>query len=106
MHDTITSFYFPQELPQQETAITASLYPAHALSTAGPKVRVFSEWYSEFRSKFPRKYRGDEICSKRLNSGYIEIIIPNWIQSLGVTFLVTKQLRYLVKSVHLCPGNK
>lgn len=38
MHDTITSLYFPQELPQEETAVTAFLYPTHSLCTAGPKV--------------------------------------------------------------------
>lgn len=69
--------------------------PTHALSTAGTKFWVLSEWYSEV----PKKCRGNE----RLHSDCTEIIIPNWIQSLGVIFLVTEYLLYLVRSMHLCP---
>lgn len=107
IHDTITSFYSPQELPQQGTAINRMGFPIPntSLSTAGTKFWVLSERYSEFRSKFPRKRRGNEICSKRLNCGCIEIIIPNWIQSLGVIFLVTEHLLYVLRSTHLCPRN-
>lgn len=106
IHDTITSFYSPQELPLKLPLTEwAFLYPTRVLSTAGSKFWVLSEWYSEFRSKFPRKCRGNEICSKRLNCGCIEIIIPNWIQSLGVIFLVTEHLLYIVRSMHLCPRN-
>lgn len=106
IHNTITSFYSPQELPLKLPLTEwAFLYPTCVLSTAGSKFLVLSERYSEFWSKFPRKCRGNEICSKRLNSGCIEIIIPNWIQSLGVVFLVTEHLLYIVRSTHLCPRN-
>lgn len=94
--------YHSKKLPLTEWAF---LYPTHALSTAATKFWVLSEWSSEFRSKFPRKCRGNEICSERLNSGCIKIIIPNWIQSLGVIFLVTEHLLYIAGSTHLCHRN-
>lgn len=86
LYHFIYKSYHSKKLPWTEWAF---LYPTHALCT---EFWVLSKWCSKFRPKFPRKHRGNEICIKRLNSDCTEIIIPDWIQSLGVTITVHSQV--------------